>query len=56
MAINILYDFPVKIGSYDFMLDIVIADIGDRYDFPLILGRRFFAQSSLILDLNKGKP
>jgi len=34
MAVGILYDFPINIGCYDFVFDIVIADTGDRYDFP----------------------
>jgi len=50
MAIDILYEFPINIGGCNFILDIVIADTRDRYDFPLILRRGLFSQPGLILD------
>jgi hypothetical protein len=37
-AIDILKNFPINIGGFDYSLDIVIADTRVRYDFPLILG------------------
>jgi len=54
MVIDILYDFPINIGGYDFIMDIITTDTGDRYGFPLILARGFFAQSGLIMDAEQG--
>jgi len=55
MAIDILYNIPINIGSVDFSLDIVIADTRDMYDFSIILGRSFFAQASLIFYGEQGR-
>jgi len=53
-AICILNFFPINIGGFNYSLDIVIADTRGRYDFPLILGRNFFAQRGLLLDGKQG--
>jgi len=50
MEVGILHDFPINIGGVNFSLDIVIDDTRDKFDFPIILGRSFFAQTGLILD------
>jgi len=42
-ALGVLKDFPFNIGGFDYCLDIVIADTRGIYEFPLILGRKFFA-------------
>jgi len=54
-AIGILKIFPINIGGFDYCLDIVIANTGGRYNFQLILGRKFFAQGGLILDGEQGE-
>lgn len=36
-------------------MDIVIVDTNDKYNFPIILGRLFFAQTSLIFDAEQGR-
>jgi hypothetical protein len=43
------------LGGFDYCLDTVIANTRRRYDFPLILGRTFFAQGGLMLDGEQGK-
>jgi hypothetical protein len=54
-AIGILKKFPLNISAFDYCLDIVIADTRGRYDFPLIRGRKIFAQGGLILDGEQGE-
>lgn len=54
-TVCMLQNCPMNIRGFDFCLDIVITDTRDRYDFPLILGRKFFAQGGLVLDGEQGK-
>jgi hypothetical protein len=54
-VVGMLKNFPINIGGIDYCLDIVIANTRGRYDFALILGRKFFAQGGLILDGEQGQ-
>jgi len=53
-VVGILKEILVNIGGFNYCLDI-IANTRGRYDFPLILGRKFFAQRGLILDGEQGE-
>ena len=54
-ALGVLTNFPLKIGGFDYCLDIVVADTRGIYEFLLILGRKFFAQRGLLLDDEQGR-
>jgi len=54
-ALGVLKNFPLNIGGFDYCLDIVVADTRGKYEFPLILGRKFFAQVGLLLDVEQGE-
>jgi hypothetical protein len=49
-----MYDFSINIGGFDFNLDIVVANIREKTNFPMILGRSFFTTANLILDGEHG--
>jgi hypothetical protein len=49
-ALGALKNFPLNIEGFNYYLDIVIADTRGRYEFQLILGRKFFAQGGQLLD------
>ena len=48
-------DIPIKIGEFYVPCDIVILEIEEDSQIPIILGRPFLATAGAIIDVKRGK-
>lgn len=53
--IEVLEDFPMRVGEYYVSLDFVIMGIGEDCKIPIILGRPFLSTAWAIIDVKRGK-
>lgn len=52
---GILEDIPIKIGEFYVPCDIVILEMEEDSQIPIILGRPFLATAGAIIDVKRGK-
>ncbi|XP_039134182.1 uncharacterized protein LOC120271566 [Dioscorea cayenensis subsp. rotundata] len=52
---GIIEDVLVKVGKFIFPIDVVILDVDDKVEVPLILGRPFLAISKALIDIKDGR-
>lgn len=48
-------DAFIKAGNLIFLVDIIVLDIEEYWDIPVILGRSFLVTSRTLIDMEKGK-
>ena len=52
---GILKDVLIKVGKFIFPVDVVVIDIEEDKQVPLLLGRPFLAIGTALIDVKKGE-
>ena len=52
---GILEDVLIKVGKFIFLVDLVVIDIEEDKQVPLLLGRPFLAIGAALIDVKKGE-
>ena len=52
---GILEDVLIKVGKFIFPVDLVVIDIEEDKQIPLLMGRPFLATGAALIDVKKGE-